>query len=40
MGFTRHAKNKLRLYKLEQGDIVETIELGERTHVGDKIDSR
>jgi hypothetical protein len=38
--FSRHAKNKLRLYKLDQADIEEAINFGERLNQGEKVDSR
>ncbi len=38
--FSRHAKNKLRLYKLTQADIEETIRTGERLNQGEKLESR
>jgi hypothetical protein len=38
--FSRHAKNKLRLYKLALDDVVETINSGERLNQGDKQESR
>jgi uncharacterized protein with GYD domain len=38
--FSRHAKNKLRLYKLTQADIEEVINSGERLDQGEKSASR
>jgi len=38
--FSRHAKNKLRLYKLTVKDVEETLEFGERLDQGDKWESR
>jgi hypothetical protein len=38
--FSRHAKNKLRLYKLNPEDIEEAIKNGERLNQGDKRESR
>jgi hypothetical protein len=38
--FSRHAKNKLRLYKLDSGDVEEAVSLGERLNQGDKWESR
>ena len=38
--FSRHAKNKLRLYKQATTDIEEAINLGERLSQGDKWESR
>lgn len=38
--FSRHAKNKLRLYKLAPADAEEAINLGERLSQGDKWESR
>lgn len=38
--FSRHAKNKLRLYKLAPGDVEEAINAGERLNQGDKWESR
>lgn len=38
--FSRHAKNKLRLYKLAPADIEEAINTGERLTHGDKWESR
>jgi len=37
--FSRHAKNKLRLYQLITEDIVESIQSGERFNQGNKIES-
>jgi hypothetical protein len=37
---SRHAKNKLRLYKLTPADIEEAITTGERLRHGDKWESR
>ena len=37
---SRHAKNKLRLYKLTSADIEEAINTGERLRHGDKWESR
>jgi hypothetical protein len=38
--FSRHAKNKLRLYKLAQADIKEAINSGERLNQREKLESR
>jgi hypothetical protein len=38
--FSRHARNKLRLYKLAAADVEEAINLGERLNKGDKWESR
>ena len=38
--FSRHAKNKLRLYKLTAADIEEAINTSERMKHGDKWESR
>jgi hypothetical protein len=38
--FSRHAKNKLRLYKLAREDIAEAIDAGQRLNQGDKLESR
>jgi uncharacterized protein YuzE len=38
--FSRHAKNKLRLYKLTPTDVEEAINTGERLNQGDKCESR
>jgi len=38
--FSRHAKNKLRLYKLSPVDVEEAINTGERLNQGDKWESR
>jgi hypothetical protein len=38
--FSRHAKNKLRLYKLTSIEIEEVISLGERLNRGEKQESR
>jgi len=38
--FSRHAKNKLRLYKLDSADVEEAINSGERLNQGDKWESR
>jgi hypothetical protein len=38
--FSRHAKNKLRLYKLTQTQIEEAIKSGERLKQGEKLESR
>jgi hypothetical protein len=37
--FSRHAKNKLRLYKLSAADIEQAIESGEKIIRGEKIES-
>jgi len=37
--FSRHAKNKLRLYKLPQADIEEVINSGERLNQGEKFEA-
>jgi len=38
--FSRHAKNKIRLYKLTSGEIEEVIKSGERLNQGDKWESQ
>lgn len=38
--FSRHAKNKLRLYKLTEEEVKEVIRSGERLNQGDKSESR
>ena len=38
--FSRHAKNKLRLYKLTAADVEEAINTGERLRHRDKWESR
>jgi len=38
--FSRHAKNKLRMYKLAPVDVEEAINTGERLNQGDKWESR
>ncbi|HLB28208.1 MAG TPA: DUF4258 domain-containing protein [Dehalococcoidales bacterium] len=38
--FSRHARNKLRLYKLATSDVEEAINSGERLNQGDKWESR
>lgn len=38
--FSRHAKNKLRLYKLTNSEVEEVILSGERLKQGDKWESR
>jgi hypothetical protein len=38
--FSRHARNKLRLYKLTPADVEDAINLGERLNQGDKLESR
>ena len=38
--FSRHAKNKLRLYKLSSVDVIEAINIGEKLNQGDKWESR
>jgi hypothetical protein len=38
--FSRHARNKLRLYKLTAGEIEEVINLGERLSQENKWESR
>jgi hypothetical protein len=38
--FSRHARNKLRLYKLAPADAEEAINSGERLNQGDKWESR
>ena len=38
--FSRHARNKLRLYKLATKDVEEAINSGERLNQGDKWESR
>jgi len=38
--FSRHARNKLRLYKLAATDVEEAINSGERLNQGDKWESR
>jgi len=38
--FSRHAKNKVRLYKLTSEEVEEAIRSGERLNQGDKWESR
>lgn len=38
--FSRHAKNKLRLYRVTPGDVEEAIHTGERVRYRDKWESR
>jgi hypothetical protein len=38
--FSRHAKNKLRLYRLTQAEIEEAINSGERLNQEEKVESR
>ena len=38
--FSRHARNKLRLYKLASADIEQAIESGEKIIRGEKIESQ
>jgi hypothetical protein len=38
--FSRHAKNKLRLYKLSSGEVEDVIRSGERLNQGDKWESQ
>ena len=38
--FSRHAKNKVRLYKLTSEEVEEVIQSGERLNQGDKWESR
>ena len=38
--FSRHAKNKLRLYKLAPSDVEDVIKFGERLNQGSKWESR
>ena len=38
--FSRHAKNKVRLYKLTSEEIEDVIRSGERLNQGDKLESR
>jgi len=38
--FSRHAKNKLRLFKLAPADVEDAINTGERLRKGDKWESR
>jgi hypothetical protein len=38
--FSRHARNKLRLYKLSSGEVEEVIRSGERLNQGDKRESQ
>ncbi|MBM3154706.1 MAG: DUF4258 domain-containing protein [Chloroflexi bacterium] len=38
--FSRHARNKLRLYKLTPTDIEEAINSGKRLNRGDKLELR
>ena len=38
--FSRHAKNKLRLYTLTQADVEEAIHSGGRLDQGEKLESR
>ena len=38
--FSRHAKNKMRLYKLTLDEVEEAVKAGERVPKGDKWESR
>jgi hypothetical protein len=38
--FSRHAKNKLRLYKLSSGEVEDVIRSGERLSQGNKWESQ
>jgi len=38
--FSRHAKNKVRLYKLTGGEVEDVIKSGERLSQGDKWESQ
>ncbi len=38
--FSRHALNKLRLYKLAKADIESVLNKGEKLQQGDKLESR
>jgi len=38
--FSRHAKNKVRLYKLTSGEVEEVVRSGERLNQGDKWESQ
>ena len=38
--FSRHARNKVRLYKLSREEVEEVIRLGERLSQGDRWESR
>ncbi len=38
--FSRHAKNKVRLYKLTTEEVEDVIRSGERLSQGDKLESR
>ena len=38
--FSRHAKNKVRLYKLTSAEVEEVIRSGERLNQGDKWESQ
>ena len=38
--FSRHAKNKLRLFKLSSGEVEEVVLSGERLNQGDKWESQ
>lgn len=38
--FSRHAKNKVRLYKLTSEEVEDVIRSGERLNQGDKLESR
>jgi hypothetical protein len=38
--FSRHAKNKLRLYRLAEADVKTAIEAGESVNIADKWESQ
>lgn len=38
--FSRHAKNKVRFYKLTSEEVEDVIRSGERLNQGDKLESR
>jgi hypothetical protein len=38
--FSRHARNKMRLYKLTEGDVAAVLSEGERLPRGDRWESR
>ncbi len=38
--FSRHAKNKVRLYKLSSEEVEEVIRLGEQLNQGEKLESQ
>ncbi|MBE0480067.1 MAG: hypothetical protein IBX68_03715 [Dehalococcoidia bacterium] len=38
--FSRHARNKVRLYKLTSDEVEDVIQLGEQLNQGSKLESR